>query len=113
MGMKSFLLRCYRHVEYKRANYLIDCKKGKKITISISDLLSCNFKDNLLGRYDIIVRLLTVEKYGKRQENSFIMYEKMQNSRVRGGILIQQYHSLKNLWSPMKTMATTEIHIYL
>lgn len=86
MGMKSFLLRCYRHVEYKRANYLIDCKKGKKITISISDLLSCNFKDNLLGRYDIIVRLLTVEKYGKRQENSFIMYEKMQNSRVRGGV---------------------------
>lgn len=77
-----------RMFQQKRNSYLIKKKRGKKIKISISDLLYCNSKNGRLLRLDIIVRYLAAKSYFEGTDDGWELYRRMQDARMGKGFSV-------------------------
>ncbi len=72
----------------------------KTIKINTTEMLSCQYKEGLFNRYDIVVRLLAIEEYYGKNNYGFSLYEKMQSERAQnvlyGEISLQRFLKLIN-----------------
>ena len=57
--------------------------RNKTIERYIDSFILHEMKENGFNRYDIIVRLLAVEEYYKKNNYGFLMYEQMQEIRFK------------------------------
>lgn len=81
--------RIYRKVKSKyknyKENYDIANQRGKKVDISISDMVFINTRNNEIIRYDMIVRYLAIENYYGINDIGFSLYKRMQDARMGEG----------------------------
>ena len=70
----------------------------KTIRINTNELMLCQYKMGIFNRYDIVVRLLAIEEYYRKNNYGFSLYEKMQSERAEnasyGKISLQRFIKL-------------------
>lgn len=64
-------------------NKTLETQLNRIVRIKVADLLKKQILDGEFNRYDIIVRLISVEEYLKDDNYNFKLYKKMQHKRMR------------------------------
>ncbi len=95
--IRSIIRKVQNKFEKKREHHLIKKEIGRKVELSVADLIRCNSRNGELFRYDIVVRYLAVSEYQNGSDRGFALYREMQEKRKGAGFSVDAEERFKAL----------------